>query len=78
MSFMSFLILLGVAFGLLGFLDGRWSVLVPAAVAVPLYVLGRAEDWWGHGVGDGWEIAAVAMTLVATTASCRRCWSAAC
>ena len=39
-----------------------WPVVVPL-IACPLLYLGLAEGWWGFGLGDGWQYAAVAITL---------------
>lgn len=57
------------AFILLGFVIGRWVALIPAAIAFPLYVGGLHAEWWGHGVGDGWEYGVVFATLVAIVAT---------
>ena len=47
------------------FLIGRWPVAFAAPAAWILFVLGRKADWWGHGVGDGWEYALLAGAVVA-------------
>jgi len=38
-----------------GFLVGRWAVAVIAPASWALYPLGLTQDWWGYGVGDGWQ-----------------------
>ena len=38
-----------------------WALMVPLA-AVPLFYAGLS--WWGDGVGDGWQYAAVMVTAV--------------
>jgi hypothetical protein len=46
-----------------------WFALVPLVVW-PVFYLGLRQDWWLYGVGDGWQYAAVTVTLfgVVTTA----------
>lgn len=41
----------------------RWSTLALPAVVVPLFYLGLRYGWWGDGVGDGWQLVALAVTL---------------
>jgi hypothetical protein len=38
-----------------GFLAGRWAVVLPLAAVLPLYLMGVKAGWWGNGVGDGWQ-----------------------
>jgi uncharacterized membrane protein (UPF0136 family) len=52
--------------GLIGFLTGRWIAVLVAGAAWPAYVFSRKEGLWGHGVGDGWEIALIVGAVVAT------------
>jgi hypothetical protein len=52
-----FLILVLAAAIAIGFLSGRWAVVAVLAAAWPLYFLGLHQEWWGDGVGDGWQAA---------------------
>lgn len=56
----SFTITPSIASLLLGRL---WLLLVPL-VGWPLFFLGLSMDWWGYGVGDGWQFAMGLWTLV--------------
>jgi hypothetical protein len=40
-----------------------WALAVPLA-AVPLFYAGLRNGWWGDGVGEGWQYAAVMVTAV--------------
>lgn len=40
-----------------------WIVVLPLA-AVPLFYAGLRNGWWGDGVGDGWQYAAVSVTMM--------------
>lgn len=40
-----------------------------AILVWPVYFLGLVQEWWGHGVGDGWEISLVALTAAAVLGS---------
>jgi hypothetical protein len=53
------------AAAVLGFAIGRWPAVVLAAAAWPLYVLGRKAEWWGNGVGEGWQVALVVGAVLA-------------
>ena len=57
-----------VIVGLSGALIGRWwALLIPLAVW-PTYFLGVDHEWWGHGLGDGWQfgfLLVVAISLAA-------------
>lgn len=53
----------------LGFLVGRWIIVVASAAAFPLYVVGVEAAWWGHGLGDGWQPLLVGSTVAATMGS---------
>lgn len=48
-----------------GFLVGRWPAPFAAAGIWALYILGRKQSWWGHGVGDGWQAALIVGLAVA-------------
>jgi hypothetical protein len=52
-----------------GFLIGRWPVAFVAPAAWVLFVLGEKSDWWGHGVGDGWEYALLLGAVVAASSA---------
>ncbi len=38
-----------------GFLVGRLLVAFIAPGIWALYMLGLTQEWWGYGVGDGWQ-----------------------
>ena len=40
-----------------------WTLVLPLA-AVPIFYAGLRNGWWGDGVGDGWQYAAVMVTVV--------------
>jgi hypothetical protein len=40
-----------------------WALVIPLLVW-PVYFLGLDRDWWGYGMGDGWQLGAVAITGV--------------
>jgi hypothetical protein len=40
-------------------------IVVLPLVGVPLFYAGLESEWWGAGVGDGWQYVAVLFTLVA-------------
>lgn len=63
-----FLILVLAVAIAIGFLSGRWAVVAVLAAAWPLYFLGLHQEWWGHGVGDGWQVILVTGTFVAVVA----------
>lgn len=63
-----FLVLVVAVAIAIGFLVGRWAIVVVLAAAWPLYFLGLHRDWWGHGVGEGWLVILVTGTLVAVVA----------
>jgi hypothetical protein len=44
----------------------RWVVAL-AAVVWPAYFAGLHASWWGNGVGDGWPVAAIALTGATAT-----------
>jgi hypothetical protein len=43
---------------------GRWWTLGIPLVVWPMWFLGLSRDWWGYGLGDGWEYGAVLLTAV--------------
>ena len=45
------------------FLGRPWLLLVPL-LGWPLFFLGLSMEWWGYGVGDGWQFAAALWTLL--------------
>jgi hypothetical protein len=47
----------------------RWTTLIAPIVLVPISYIALRYEWWGHGVGDGWQLLAVFVTL-ATGACC--------
>ncbi|MDP9285981.1 MAG: hypothetical protein M3P41_13660 [Actinomycetota bacterium] len=49
----------GVSSVIGAFLVGRRSVAFVAPAVWALFMLGLTQDWWGHGVGDGWQYALV-------------------
>ena len=63
-----FLILVLAVAIAVGFLIGRWAIVIVLAAAWPVYFLGLHQEWWGHGVGDGWQVILVAGTLAALCA----------
>ena len=63
-----FLILVVAVSVAIGFLIGRWAIVVVLAATWPSYFLGLRQAWWGHGVGDGWQVILVTGTLVAVVA----------
>jgi hypothetical protein len=63
-----FLILVLAVAIAVGFLIGRWAIVIVLAAAWPVYFLGLHQEWWGHGVGDGWQWILIVGTLVATAA----------
>jgi hypothetical protein len=65
------LVFVVAALGVLGFVSGRsWMLLAPL-FAVPVFYLGLDREWWGYGLGDGWQYAmfgVLAIAVVATAA----------
>jgi hypothetical protein len=58
-----------IASGLVGFLIARWwAVLVPVGGLALLYA-GLNAGWWGHGVGDGWQVAMAILMVVGAAAA---------
>jgi hypothetical protein len=56
-------ILLAV-FAVLAAIIHRWWALTLPLLAIPLFYAGLVYGWWGNGVGDGWQLAAVMVTVV--------------
>jgi hypothetical protein len=75
-----FVVGLLVAVPAIGAAARRWPALLVPLVAWPMYFLGLEREWWGYGVGDGWQLGASVLTAfgVATTAIAiaagRRLW----
>jgi uncharacterized membrane protein len=53
-----------IAFPLAGVVLRRWTAVALPAIGWPLFYLGLDQDWWGNGLGDGWQDVA-AWALVA-------------
>jgi hypothetical protein len=51
-------------FPLVGAVIGHWWTIGLPLVAWPIWFLGLARDWWGYGLGDGWQYGAVLLTAV--------------
>lgn len=47
----------------------RWDALAIPVVLIPLYYVGLRLEWWGSGVGDGWQFAGALITLATTVAT---------
>jgi hypothetical protein len=60
-------IALFVLLALSGVVIGRWWTLILPIVVWPVYFLGLARDWWGHGMGDGWQYGAVMIVAASVT-----------
>ncbi len=58
-------IIVGLSSVLGGFLVGRRSVAFVAPAVWALFMLGLTQDWWGHGVGDGWQYVLIVGAAVA-------------
>ncbi len=52
----------------IGFAIGRWTIPIVLAAVWLMYVFGRKLEWWGSGVGDGWQVALVVGTVLAAVA----------
>jgi hypothetical protein len=62
------IIVIATASVVIGFAGGRWVIPPLLAGAWILYVAGREQEWWGSGVGDGWQIALIVGAVVAGVA----------
>jgi ascorbate-specific PTS system EIIC-type component UlaA len=45
------------------FIRRWWAVVLPLGV-IPLFYAGLKAGWWGDGVGEGWQYAAVMVTII--------------
>jgi hypothetical protein len=61
-------LLLALVVVVAAFIRRWWAVALPLAV-IPLFHAGLRKGWWGDGVGDGWQYAAVMVTVVGLLAS---------
>jgi hypothetical protein len=57
-------------FFIAGFAIGRWWALVVPLLGISLVYLGLDRGWFGTGLGDGWEYAAVLALMVAVVVTC--------
>ena len=64
LSFALFLVLLVVV----SIAIHRWWVLALPLVGVSAFYLGLRNEWWGAGVGDGWQYGAAAILLISLLA----------
>lgn len=62
-------IFIAVAAAVAGAIVGRWVVIAPAVGIWVLYFVGLKQEWWGSGVGDGWQAALVIGAGVAAIGS---------
>lgn len=53
------------ALPLCGAIVRTWRFLLVPLVVWPVFYFGLWQEWWLYGVGDGWQQAAVAVTLFA-------------
>jgi hypothetical protein len=58
-------LVVGLSSVLGGFLVGRWPVALIAPAIWAFYVLGLVQNWWAHGVGDGWQYTLIGGTAAA-------------
>lgn len=56
---MSGFVFIGAAAAIAGAIVARWIIIAAAVAVWALYFAGLKQDWWGSGVGDGWEAALV-------------------
>lgn len=52
------------ALALAGALARRWWFALTPLVVWPIIYLGMSQGWWLDGLGDGWPVAAVSVTLM--------------
>jgi hypothetical protein len=57
-------IVLLIAFPLVGLLVRRWATVVLPLIAWPVFYAGLDQGWWGDGTGDGWQYAAALLTVI--------------
>lgn len=55
-----------ILFPALGTITRSQVALALPLVGWPLFYLGLDRGWWGSGLGDSWEVSAVALLLVGT------------
>jgi hypothetical protein len=53
-----------ILFPLIGVASRSWIAVVLPTIAWPLFYAGLNQGWWGKGTGDGWEYAALVVTVV--------------
>jgi hypothetical protein len=53
--------------GALGLAFGRWWTLAIPIVVWPIYFLGLVLEWWGYGVGDGWQVGGLTIIAISVT-----------
>ena len=71
-----------VASAVIAFAFGRWWTLAVPIAAVSVFYVGLNAEWWGYGLGDGWQFAvalvmgvgvlAAALGLIARAVMSRR------
>ena len=66
---MTALVLIATASVAFGALSGRWSALALPPLLVALFYAGLVYGWWGNGVGDAWQFAAVVVAAIITAAT---------
>jgi hypothetical protein len=63
------------ALPLLGLVLHRWSAILLPLLAWPTYYIGRNQGWWGCcGTGDGWEVAAIWLTVLGVITTAGAVW----
>jgi hypothetical protein len=53
-----------VVVALSGVVIGRWWSLLIPLVVWPMWFVGLAHDWWGYGLGDGWQFGAAIILVI--------------
>lgn len=61
-------IVIATASVLIGFASGRWMIPLVLSGGWILFVAGREQEWWGSGVGDGWQVALIVGAVLAAVA----------
>lgn len=62
--FYSLLVLIGLS----GAAIGRWWALLIPVVVWPIFYLGVAQEWWGSGLGDGWQFGLLIVLTISLAA----------
>ncbi|MGH3016310.1 MAG: hypothetical protein ACRDNN_15300 [Gaiellaceae bacterium] len=62
-------IVLTVAIGLAAAVVGRWWMLLLPVLVWPIYFLGLAQEWWGSGLGDGWQFGLAIVVAISLAAA---------